>query len=154
MIGQAVELLIPNRFRKKHPLHREGYYSEHHVRPMGVGLVLFGLRKNGTEFPIEISLSPLETETACWSVPQSAISPNEGRGGHSQLNEDLKQRAAQLEAANKELSLSAILSHDLRAPLRSIDGFSHIVLEDYGEKPSEGREYWNVCALRHSAWRS
>jgi len=62
LMGQAVEMLVPDRFRDRHPEHRTGYSADPHPRPMGVGLDLYGRRKDGTEFPIELSLSPLETE--------------------------------------------------------------------------------------------
>lgn len=61
MIGQPVELLIPGRFRGKHPRHVEGYAKEPRTRPMGSGLELFGRRRDGSEFPVEISLSPIRT---------------------------------------------------------------------------------------------
>jgi len=145
LVGRPVETLVPKRFRKKHAKHRDGYYGEHPTRPMGIGLDLFGLRKNGTEFPVEISLSPLETEDGL--LVSAAIRDVTQRKRMEEdvqkLNEDLKQRAAQLEAANRELeAFSYSVSHDLRAPLRSIDGFSHVILEDYGDQlPPDARGY-------------
>ena len=59
--GQYVEVLIPHRFRERHQAHRITFFSEPRVRPMGASLQLFGLCKDGTEFPVEISLSPIET---------------------------------------------------------------------------------------------
>ncbi|MCX4462088.1 PAS domain S-box protein [Streptomyces sp. NBC_01340] len=61
LLGRSVDLLVPDRFRAHHTAHRTSYADNRQVRPMGAGLELHGLRKNGTEFPVEISLSPLET---------------------------------------------------------------------------------------------
>ncbi len=60
LIGNLVEILIPERFRARHPQRRRAYAAAPGVRPMGTGLELYGLRKDGTEFPVDIMLSPVE----------------------------------------------------------------------------------------------
>lgn len=63
LLGMQIEGLVPHRFRQQHSGYRKNYFHEPHTRPMGEGRELSGRRKDGSEFPVEISLSPLNTET-------------------------------------------------------------------------------------------
>lgn len=147
LLGHKVEMLIPERYSTAHPVHREGYFHDSKVRPMGAGLQLYGRRKDGTEFPVEISLSPLETEEGL--LVSSAIRDITDRKRFEQSlhekNLQLASANAQLEATNEELeAFSYSVSHDLRAPLRAIDGFSQALLEDYSDKlDEEGKDALN-----------
>ena len=63
LLGQKIEMLIPERFRTAHPGHRKEYNDQPRTRPMGIGLELRARRKDGTEFPVDIMLSTVETGT-------------------------------------------------------------------------------------------
>ena len=76
LIDASLEVLIPERFRARHPGNRDGFFSEPRFRPMGIGLDLYGSRKDGAEFPAEISRARLKT--ARWSPPPSATPANAG----------------------------------------------------------------------------
>lgn len=145
MIGKPIEMLMPQRFQDQHVGHRRGYSASPRPREMGVGLELSGRRKDGTEFPIEISLSPIETGEG--TLVSSAIRDITGRRQAEEqirkLNLVLNERVAELNDANKELeSFSYSVSHDLRAPLRHIDGFARILKEEHaGELSQDGIRY-------------
>ena len=66
LIGMSMNILLPQRFRTAHEQHRINYMAEPRARRMGVGLELYGLRQDGSEFPVEISLSPLDTKEGLW----------------------------------------------------------------------------------------
>jgi len=106
LIGQSVEILVPERFRDAHPRHREAYNSQASVRPMGVGLQLFGRRKDGSEFPVDIMLSPVEAAEG--RVVISVIRDISDR----KKAEEALQRSEQQFRALFEFSPDAIIASD------------------------------------------
>jgi PAS domain S-box-containing protein len=129
--GQLVEKLVPDAVRAVHPQHRAGYVADPKVRPMGAGLQLAGRRRDGSTFPAEISLSAIDTDQG--TLVTAAVRDVTSR----------RQQQDELERANKSLeSFAYSVSHDLRAPLRALAGFSAALLEEFGDDLGEvGRGY-------------
>jgi PAS domain S-box-containing protein len=145
LLGQKIEILVPESLRAGHVHQSDGYLATPRTRPMGSGLDLLARRKDGSAFSVEISLSPLQTSDGLLvsAAVRDVTSRKEIEAQLEALNEDLQRRVAELGAVNRELeAFSYSVSHDLRAPLRSIDGFSQALVEEYDDKlDDQGRDY-------------
>lgn len=124
LLGKSVDLLLPERFRKAHVGHRSNYLFQPRKRAMGSGLDLAGRRKDGSEFPIEISLSPLHTDESAFVM--SAIRDISER---KNFEKTLQEKNVELANANlaKDRFLAS-MSHELRTPLNAIIGFTGTLL--------------------------
>lgn len=125
MLGKPIEMLLPQRFRARHVSQRNGYLEEPRARAMGSGLELFGLRKGGVEFPVEVSLSPLVTAEGL--LVSSAIRDISDRK-RAQI-ELARARDEALEASRLKSAFVANMSHELRTPLNGIIGFAQLLHE-------------------------
>jgi PAS domain S-box-containing protein len=152
LFGQPIEILLPERFRGTHQRHRAGFFAAPQPRMMGKGLALFGRRADGTEFPVDVMLSPMRWEgqnlviaivrdiTENKAAEAALLRLNESLEEHGRelarardalkaVNESLEEtvatRTADLREANAEIQrFTYIVSHDLRAPLVNIMGFT------------------------------
>jgi PAS domain S-box-containing protein len=133
LMGQTIEMLVPARLRNIHPGRRTAFFADPKVRMMGAGMKLTALRKDGTEFPVEISLSPLETEEGVL-VSSSIRDITERKRVEEQimtLNQQLEDTAAEAEAANRAKStFLSTMSHEIRTPMNAILGYTQLMLRD------------------------
>ena len=118
LLGQPIEILVPERYRARHSGHRGTFFDQPRARSMGAGLELYGLRRDGTEVPVEISLSPLETEEGLF-VSSAIRDATERRRFEQRIQE----------ANRLKSEFLANMSHELRTPLNGIIGFSEFLLD-------------------------
>ncbi|MCW2784265.1 MAG: histidine kinase [Marmoricola sp.] len=129
LIGQSVEILVPERFSGMHEAFRSGYVAGPRARPMGLAGDLYARRKDGSEFPVEISLAPLETD--------------EGLLVSAAVRDISERRQMQAEADRIKDEFFATVSHELRTPLTSMLGYSEL-MADLEQLSPQGQRFLQV----------
>ncbi len=129
LIGESVEILVPERFAGMHVAFRSGYVAGPRTRPMGLAGDLFARRKDGSEFPVEISLAPLETE--------------DGLLVSAAVRDISERRRMQAEADRVKDEFFATVSHELRTPLTSMLGYSEL-MADLEQLSPQGQRFLQV----------
>ena len=177
LIGHKIEILIPSRLKEKHIKHRDGFHHNPHARSMGAGLDLFGAKKDGSEFPLEISLSPYETEEGRFVVAfivdvtlrkeaedklkNYSIDLEKQVGNRTlilreAINELEKTKTELNEALEKEKELNelktrfvSMASHEFRTPLATIMSSLSLV-KAYGDKGEHEKQNKHIQKIKNS----
>ena len=136
LLGQTIEILVPDRFRARHPSDRGGFFAAPRERSMGAGRDLFGLRKDGSEIPVEIGLNPIETEEGMFVLSSivDISARKQAEAEHQELEDQLRQ-SQKLEAVG---TLAGGIAHDFRNILNGIIGFGELLGENLqGDKGAD-----------------
>jgi len=135
LLGQLVDMLVPDSVRPGHPALRESFFATPQTRYMGAGRDLVGRRKDGTQIPIEVGLNPIQTDGELM-VLASILDITERKA-----QQELRAKKEAAEAAYKAKGeLLAVASHDLKNPLASIAGLAQIMLEMKKADPQAGEQ--------------
>jgi PAS domain S-box-containing protein len=137
LLGQSIEVLVPEAARAAHAEHRVHYWTHPLTRPMGSGLALYGRRKDGSSFPVEISLSPVVSDDG-FCVMAIIRDITERKQSEERLQLLQKQYTSELELRNREIEQAnrlkseflANMSHELRTPLHTVIGFAELLSEE------------------------
>ncbi len=122
LIGRDLDFLIPERYRGSHRENVAHYFDQPRARPMGTNLTIYGLRKDGTEFPADISLSPLETEGGIVAV--GAIRDITERKNAEDEKQRLREQMAEIEKLSALGRIAANVADEIRNPLTAVGGFA------------------------------